>query len=54
MMPPNTIPKVIGLIVGSIKAAIKSAMTCAKAAPIIPAIYPFDAIFINRLKLHPE
>ena len=54
MMPPKTIPKVIGLMVGSIRAAIKSAITCANAAPIIPAIYPFEIIFRKRLMLQPE
>ena len=54
MIPPKTIPKVIGLMVGSIRAAIKSAITCANAAPIIPAIYPFEIIFRKRLMLQPE
>ena len=54
IIPPRTIPKVIGLIVGSIMAAIKSATTCASAAPMMPAIYPLEAILMNRLMLQPE
>ena len=47
IIPPKTMPKVIGLMVGSTSAAIKSAITCANAAPIIPAIYPFEIILQN-------
>ena len=52
-IPPRTIPSVLGLIDGSIMAAIKSATTCARAAPMIPVIYPLDVSFNKRLILHP-
>ena len=53
IIPPKTMPKVIGLMVGSTSAAIKSAITCANAAPMIPAIYPLETIFRKRFMLQP-